>query len=201
MFHQRSSKTDEGPIAVKTFQDGSSVHNTPIERSWRYTNDVTRKYLVICDALAAEGVLQDGRNCDDIDVWCFHKVFLPAIKTDVEMHYKRMNAATRRRSTKCPGAPVGIPDVNYLSLPSQGTGVDTAQIHELRDFATDYCQRSLPAHAECPVRASWEIDPLAVFDDARAGRDLIFNGWKTLELPMQYKKLRELTHTLLDLQR
>ena len=110
-----------------------------------------------------------------------------------------MNAATRQRTSKCPSAPAGIPDVNYMSLPSIDSAVNPAEILLLRDVASEYCQRSLPAHAEWPVRSSWELDPLADFPIAvRLERDRIFAGWRTLVLTEQYKKLRELTHLLIQ---
>ena len=60
-------QTAEGPISVNTFQAGSSVHNTPIERSWGDANDVTHKYVDICDELAAEDLLSNGHKIDNVD--------------------------------------------------------------------------------------------------------------------------------------
>ena len=191
-------QTAEGPISVKTFQAGSSVHNTPIERSWRDANDVTRKYVDICDALAAEGLLSNGRKIDDVDVWIFQKVYLPAIKVDLKMHYDRMNAATKDRRTKYKDAPKGIPDVNYELLHSRGRVIDKTQAESLRLLTTAHCKCALSPNAQWPVRSDWEVDPLEGNAAHCAQRDRLFSVWQVLPLREQYINLRLLTRALLS---
>ena len=113
------------------------------------------------------------------------------------MHYARMNAATRNRSSKYENAPKGIPDVNYTVLRSRGATVTPIEVCALRKVTETYCRRNLNEHAEWPVRSTWEIDPLEGDNAACTTRDACLEAWRTLELTEQYVKLRELTHLLL----
>ena len=90
---------------MRRFQRTSSVHSTPIERSWRDLNDVTRKYRDLFKDLESRDLFRGGRNADPLDVFCLTTVFVPLIQRDVDEHFLAMAYRKKNKDTSNPNVP------------------------------------------------------------------------------------------------
>ena len=64
------------------------------------------KYYIRFRALEAEGILVLSSN---VDLFCLHSVFLPAIQYTMDRFYTSLRVQRKSRSTKNPGANYIIP--------------------------------------------------------------------------------------------
>ena len=147
----------EGCVAVRRFQRTSSVHSTPIERSWRDLNDVTRKYRDLFKDLEARDLFRGGRNADPLDVFCLTTVFVPVIQRDVNEHFKSMSLRKKNKDTSNPNVPGGsrrplegfLFDYNH-GLPASAADIATVDANINHVFGATHVEPAAP----------WEIDPL-----------------------------------------
>ena len=185
----------DGPIHVRRFNATSSVHNVPVERSWAECNDVTDKYRAEWKGLEGRGLLKGGRYADPLDIFCLTTVYLPAIRSDLENHFRAMSLRRKETSTKNPNFPRGT------WRPIEGLEVDEdCSLHvdeEQVDVMDDYIVAFHDAEDEEPASA-WETDPLPT-PALRAQRAEMVALTQPTSLTEEYVAMRRATRVLLGL--
>ena len=74
-------------VTTRVFNQTSSVYQTPVERHWLDTNLVTRKFKEHFRII--EGMGEFNTKCP-ADIFSLTAVYMPAIVSDVNAHYKQM---------------------------------------------------------------------------------------------------------------
>ena len=185
----------EGTVAVRRFQRTSSVHSTPIERSWADVNDVTAKYREEFQWLESQNLLRAGRSSDPLDIFCLTAVYLPMIQRDIEEHYMGMAHRKKSKATKNPYFPAGarrpldalLDDDNH-SLPVSAADIATVDAMINDHFGATYVEPAAP----------WEIDPL-VTDADRARREQMVAASNPRSSSEEYIAMRAATKRIAGL--
>jgi hypothetical protein len=128
-----------------------------VERHWREWNQCLVSYYDRFQLLEAEGHLHPTRN---LDLFCLHSVFLPAIKYSMKRHYESLKMQKKRKSTKNPDYPNGTHRRSHLytMMPSMATRLTQEQARRLRDIGFEHWLRGRPASLD---QRPWEVDPVS----------------------------------------
>ena len=187
-------ETAEGVLVVNRFQRTSSVHNIPVERSWRDVNDVLNKYYLTWKDLESRGLLVGGRNADPVDLFCLTQVYVPLIKRDVDAHFEAMAVRRKETCTRDPSFPAGTwrPLELLLQDDDYSLSVDADQVDAMDEYITAYhgAQDVEPASA-------WERDPLCTAAE-RAERDELVASIDPQTPVEEYIAMREATRHILE---
>ena len=147
----------EPPIFIERFQRTTSVHNIPVERSWRELNDITRMWAARFEDLERAGLLVGGRYYESADLFCLHAVFFGAVTDSASEHFQTMRLRKKSKSTRSPFFPEGThrPNQLMIDLPSYGVPVSDEEIGEIEERVSHYWDEH-----ESPNPPPWEVDPL-----------------------------------------
>ena len=91
-------------VTTRVFNQTSSVYQTPVERHWLDTNLVTRKFKEHFRII--EGMGEFNTKCP-ADIFSLTAVYMPAIVSDVNAHYKQMRLLKKKATTTYPNYPKG----------------------------------------------------------------------------------------------
>ena len=187
----------EGNIALKRFQRTSSVHSTPIERSWADVNDVTRKYRDEFKSLEAGGYFRGGRHLDPVDAFCLAAVYIDFIRRDVHEHFMSMGYRRKHKDTANPNVPAGArrPVDGLVNSAQHGLPVDAASIAAVDAGILRY--HGVAPGSDGPA-APWETDPL-VTDADRALRSRMVAARAPRTLSEEYIAMRDATRRIAGL--
>lgn len=187
--------TAEGVVVVHRFQRTSSVHNTPIERSWRDWNDVAHKYYEEWKSLEGLGLLVAGRHADPLDLFCLATVYLPLIKRDADEHFMAMALRRKRTSTRNPDFPRGtyVPLNGLLQDEDHSLPVAEEQVDAMDEYITAYYDA-----ADAEPASPWERDPLET-EAQRAERDALVATAGAQSPAEEYIVMRAATRRVLGL--
>lgn len=187
----------EGNIAIRRFQRTSSVHSTPIERSWADVNDVTHKYRVEFKSLEARGLFRGGRHLDPVDAFCLAAVYIDFIRRDVHEHFMSMGYRRKHKDTANPNVPAGArrPVDGLVNSAQHGLPVDAASIAAVDAGILRY--HGVAPGSDGPA-APWETDPL-VTDADRALRSRMVAARAPQTLSEEYIAMRDATRRIAGL--
>ena len=186
--------TAEGVLVVNRFQRTSSVHNIPVERSWRDVNDVLNKYYLTWKDLESRGLLVGGRNADPVDLFCLTQVYVPLIKRDVDAHFEAMAVRRKETSTRDPSFPAGTwrPLELLLQDDDYSLSVDADQVDAMDEYITAY-----HGAEDVEPASAWERDPLCTAAE-RAERDELVASIDPQTPVEEYIAMREATRHILE---
>ena len=187
-------ETAEGVLVVNRFQRTSSVHNIPVERSWRDVNDVLNKYYLTWKDLESRGLLVGGRNADPVDLFCLTQVYVPLIKRDVDAHFEAMAVRRKETCTRDPSFPAGTwrPLELLLQDDDYSLSVDADQVDAMDEYITAY-----HGAEDVEPASAWERDPLCTAAE-RAERDELVASIDPQTPVEEYIAMREATRHILE---
>mmetsp|Transcript_16724 Transcript_16724/g.28528 ORF Transcript_16724/g.28528 Transcript_16724/m.28528 type:complete len:325 (-) Transcript_16724:136-1110(-) len=173
-------------VAVRRFNQTSSVHNLAIERHWVDVNMVTKKWKEEFRLLEALGcfVVDDAG-----DTFSLTTVYFSAVQSNLAAHYGAMCERKKRKTTINPDYPSGTwrrSDL-YSSFKSHLIPLTLPEIEEIQSIG----------HASTPDEplSEHQIDPLTSEADRAARFDAI-EALRPLQLAEEYVAHRSFTKRL-----
>ena len=181
-------------FAVKPFNATKSVHNTTVERQWRGTNNITKKWKAEFKLLASFGAFEQG---DRGDMFSLTEVYEEAVADAVDRHYEAMRLGKKRRCTANPDFPSGLRRKRELYEDFEGHGTQLS-VEEIRTVAAVGAARGevvdMAIGREVP---EWEVDPL-VSSAHREARTAAVESLAPLTLAEKYVAHRSFTRELAE---
>jgi hypothetical protein len=151
-------------VAVRRFNQSSSVQNIRVERHWREVNRVTQKYKEEFYFLVSLGAFVVG---DHGDTFSLIFVYLDSVEADVNAHYIAMRQRKKKKSTTNPEYPSGTwrREDLHTSFESHLMPLPDEDIENLRDIGVEAGPPDDPS--------PWQMDPLGSTESRGARAEAI----------------------------
>ena len=139
------------------------MHNTAVERHWRGTNKITKKWKDEFKLLESFGSFKQG---DYGDMYSLTAVYEDAVVADVDRHYECLRESKKSKSTLNPDFPGGLRRRRelYTDFEGFGTELSDGEIREVAEVGAAY------AEVDDYHDWRWQVDPLQLRAAKKATR-------------------------------